>query len=112
MSVPHGDPNAEGHQDEGQEYDDDDGGGGAHVASVMKVEFITRENCPLCDEAEEMLATWAGEFGLEVEVLDVDQDAILYEAFTDRVPVLRSAGGEVLAEGRWLPDPPAQLTRR
>ena len=59
----------------------------------MRVEFITRQNCELCDEAEQILAGWVRELGLEVVVTDVDQDEALLEVFTDRVPVLRSADG-------------------
>ena len=75
----------------------------------MKVEFITRENCSLCDQAERLLAGWAGEFALDVDVVDVDQDQALYDLFNERVPVLRNGAGEVLAEGRWAAEPPGGL---
>ena len=75
----------------------------------MKVEFITRKNCPLCDEAEEILAGWTEQLGLEVVVVDVDQNAALLNVFTDRVPVLRTESGDVLAEGRWSSQAPAGL---
>lgn len=61
------------------------------------LEFITRKNCPLCDEARELLLPLAEARGTAVTERDVDADPAL-AGFTNRVPVV-VAGGRVLAEG-------------
>ncbi len=67
----------------------------------LSVEFLTREGCPLCDEAEEWLAVTAARLGLAVERIDVDAHADLADRYGGVVPVLRTPEGLVVAEGRW-----------
>ena len=67
----------------------------------MKVEFITRQDCPLCDEAEEMLERLRGRFALDIEEVDVDENPELLALYGDTVPVARSQSGKVLAAGIW-----------
>jgi len=63
----------------------------------LSIEFITRQNCPLCDEARALLLPMAEARGAVVTERDVDIDPAL-AGFTNRVPVVR-AGGRVVAEG-------------
>jgi len=63
----------------------------------VTVVVYTRQACPLCDEG---IAATARVFGSEnIELVDIDLDLALLEKYTDRVPVVETAGGEVIAEG-------------
>jgi glutaredoxin len=76
------------------------------------IEFLTRNECPLCDEAATMLDTWAPRLGFEVTTFDVDRDLELQAEYGGRVPVARSPGGTILVEGRWSrPELLARLLR-
>ena len=65
------------------------------------IEFITRQDCPLCDKGKADLDKWARRIGLRVVEVDVDSDPDLLEQFGARVPVVRTEAGLVVAEGRW-----------
>ncbi len=67
----------------------------------MKLEFITRDDCPLCDEASAILSRLSKRLRLEIEELDVDSDEELLRIYDERVPILRSKDGTVLASGKW-----------
>jgi hypothetical protein len=67
----------------------------------VKLQFITRRECPLCDDASEMLGRLRGRFALDIEEIDVDGDPELLRLYDDSVPVARSDTGKVLAVGRW-----------
>ena len=69
----------------------------------MGLVLYTRRGCHLCEEAEDLLATWR----CRVDVIDVDADAATAAAYGDRVPVLLR-DGSVVMEGRF--DEP-RLTR-
>jgi hypothetical protein len=76
------------------------------------IEFLTRNECALCDEAATMLDAWAPRLGFEVTTFDVDRDLELQSEYGDRVPVARSPGGTILVEGRWSrPELLARLLR-
>jgi thioredoxin reductase (NADPH) len=49
---------------------------------------LSRTYCHLCHDLEAALAPIAGEFGVSVEILDVDEDAALEEKWGELVPVL------------------------
>ena len=49
---------------------------------------LSRTYCHLCHDMEAALAPIASEFGIAVEVLDVDEDASLEEQWGELVPVL------------------------
>jgi thiol-disulfide isomerase/thioredoxin len=67
----------------------------------VKIRFITRDECPLCDEARLMLDGLARRFALEIEELNVDDDREMLDRYGDSVPVALSAKGKVLASGKW-----------
>lgn len=48
------------------------------------VQLLTRQNCPLCDEAYEILCR----HGLLPELIDIDQSIELQDQYTDCVPVV------------------------
>ena len=72
----------------------------ARTVGENHVEFITREQCPLCEEGEKVLRAAAKRWGLTIRLLDIDEDADLLEEFSERVPVIRTAAGRVIDEGR------------
>ena len=96
----------EGHDDEHEEADDDERGEGTHrepddSGAVTVLDFLTREGCPLCDDARSLLEPAARRAGIAVRIVDIDLDLDLPAEFDDRVPVVRDgASGVVLAEGR------------
>jgi hypothetical protein len=63
--------------------------------SAMKLTLLSRPYCHLCAEMEEALAPIAADFGVAVEVLDVDADPVLVERYDELVPVLLHDGVEL-----------------
>jgi hypothetical protein len=67
---------------------------------VKTVRFLTRQGCPVCDEAYQVVAPLAAKRGIAVDVHDVDLDLRLLGRYDHRVPVLLDpTTGNVLAEG-------------
>ncbi len=115
-----------GGDDDHKQDSDHDGGNRAHHATLVEVlsqnaraillgimanegqdivgegfvEFITRADCPLCEKGDEVLRSAAKRWGLAIRRIDVDAVPALHEEFSARVPVIRSAGGAVIDEGR------------
>jgi len=54
-----------------------------------------RGYCHLCDEMRAALEPMREEFGLAIDVVDVDADAALEQRFGSLVPVLMHAGVEL-----------------
>ena len=52
------------------------------------VQFYTRSNCPLCEEAMVILRKHAPRWGLVIEVIDIEGDAVLEERFGMEIPVV------------------------
>src|SRR5712691_8779408 len=67
--------------------------------SRMDVVLYTRQNCPLCEEAKEVLAA----AGVTPREIDVDTDLDLMRKFTDDVPVIYVDGFEAFRH-RVAPD--------
>ena len=61
----------------------------------MKLVFVTRRGCHLCDDALRVVR----ELGAEPEIADVDADEELHRLYDWRVPVVLG-DGVVIAEGR------------
>ncbi len=64
----------------------------------LGIEFITRQGCTICEEALETVHGIAERLGVPVHIRDVDEEPGLAD-FSERVPVVLSASGQVLAEG-------------
>ncbi len=73
---------------------------GDEILDRNYVEFITRADCPLCEKGEKVLRSAAKRWGLAIRRINVDAVPALLEEFSARVPVIRSAGGAVIDEGR------------
>ncbi|MEM3164222.1 MAG: glutaredoxin family protein [Halobacteria archaeon] len=56
--------------------------------------LVGKADCPLCDEAREVVARVAAEFGLEAERVDVASEPGL-ERYRDQVPVVLWKGRPV-----------------
>jgi thioredoxin reductase (NADPH) len=54
----------------------------------MKLTLISRAYCHLCHDMEIALASIVNEFGIAIEVLDVDADPALEARYSELVPVL------------------------
>lgn len=62
---------------------------------MLKLSLVSRTYCHLCDEMELALRPLAEQFGVEVEVLDVDSDPELLALYDERVPVLLHEDNEL-----------------
>jgi len=63
----------------------------------MDVIIYTRQACPLCEKGVAAAVSVFGETALTL--VDVDLDLDLIERYTDRVPVIETVDGIVIAEG-------------
>jgi hypothetical protein len=61
--------------------------------------FYSRQNCPLCDEAHELVGVYAAYLPELIEI-DIDTDPVALERFHTEVPVLE-LDGEVRFRGRF-----------
>ena len=69
-----------------------------------KIVFLTREGCGLCEEARPHVARAARQLGVELVVIDLEEDPDLEAQYHLRIPVVLSPSGRILAEGsisRW-----------
>lgn len=64
----------------------------------IEVYFYTKQNCPLCDQAEDALQSLATEYPLIINKLDIYEDDALLEKYEIRIPVIE-VSGIVIAEG-------------
>jgi glutaredoxin len=69
------------------------------VANPREVTMYTREGCHLCDEAKAAMALLLSEFGATLREVDIDDDPVLFERYTDDVPVI-FIGGQLFAQHR------------
>ena len=65
----------------------------------MPLTLYGRKECCLCDEMAEVVAVVAGERGLEVVKVDVDDDPALAQAYGHEIPVL-CLGTQRIVSGR------------
>ncbi|MEO6886505.1 MAG: glutaredoxin family protein [Jatrophihabitantaceae bacterium] len=72
----------------------------ADVARERRVRLLTRVDCHLCQDADQVLTRLAAELGFAYEVVDIDSDADpnLRAEYSDRVPVIFIDGKE---HGYW-----------
>ncbi len=62
---------------------------------MEKLTLMSRTYCHLCHDMEVALAPLAAEFGIDVEVLDVDAHPELEALYDELVPVLLHEGNEL-----------------
>lgn len=76
--------------------------------SITSVEVISKKGCHICEETIRTLDSLKALHKFELEVLDVDDDQVLFERYWIRVPVIRIEGKDIFeakdlalgAEGR------------
>jgi thiol-disulfide isomerase/thioredoxin len=64
------------------------------------ITFITRQGCPLCEDALPGVQRWAERLDLGLDVIDVDAEG-LADRYGTTVPVVLGPDGEELLAGRW-----------
>lgn len=69
------------------------------IAGPRDVTLYTREGCHLCDEAKSVMTPVLGQFGAKLTEVDVDDDPVLRERYTNDVPVI-FVGREFFAKHR------------
>lgn len=69
--------------------------GSVNAAPAARLTLYGRSYCHLCEDMLAALAPLAEEFGVAVDVVDVDADAALEERYGMLVPVLMHAGTEL-----------------
>ncbi|PIC56554.1 thiol-disulfide isomerase [Sporosarcina sp. P12(2017)] len=64
----------------------------------MKIQFYTKPNCALCEEAERMLHLVAEDYPLEWQTINIEEDDEIHEKYMLMIPVIEHEG-QVLAYG-------------
>ncbi len=64
-------------------------------AAVLRLTLYGRSYCHLCDDMLDALAPICSEFGVAIDVIDIDGDPVLEQRFDLLVPVLMHAGTEL-----------------
>lgn len=59
--------------------------------------FYTKPNCPLCEEAEEILEEMKNLYSITVSKIDITKDMIVYEEYKHKIPVIEIAQKFVLS---------------
>ncbi|MRG84725.1 glutaredoxin family protein [Salinibacillus xinjiangensis] len=60
-----------------------------------QVNFYTKQNCLLCDEAKSLLMVLQGEYEFELNELDIYEDEKLLEKYHLTIPVVEVNGEEL-----------------
>lgn len=69
------------------------------VASPLEITLYTREGCHLCDEARVAIAPLLREFGATLREVDIDDDPVLHDRYTNDVPVI-FLGAQIVGQHR------------
>jgi glutaredoxin len=69
------------------------------LASPRDITMYLREGCHLCEEAKASMAPLLAEFGANLHEVDIDDDPILLERYTNDVPVI-FVGSQFFAQHR------------
>ncbi len=77
---------------------------------MVELDYVGREDCPLCDELLAALLPWAHEHGVRVACRDVDADPEDRRRYGHKVPVVL-LDGLVVASGHLDIDELARLVR-
>jgi thioredoxin reductase (NADPH) len=60
-----------------------------------RLSLYSRSYCHLCQEMLTALESLRGEFAFDIEVVDIDADAVLAEKYNDWVPVLAAGDNDL-----------------
>jgi glutaredoxin len=67
----------------------------AHNHGVAQVTVYSKPDCHLCDEAIATLQSLQGEFGFDLEELDITAEETIHRDYFDRIPVIEIDGEEL-----------------
>jgi glutaredoxin len=73
--------------------------GRVEVVSPREVTLYTREGCHLCEEAKAAILPLVSEFGATLREVDIDDDPVLHDRYTNDVPVI-FLGAKMVAQHR------------
>jgi len=63
------------------------------LRSKIELTFYTKPNCPLCEEAEELLEEMKALESIVVRKIDITKDIMIYEKYKHRIPVIKFSQG-------------------
>jgi len=69
------------------------------VVDPREITLYTREGCTLCEKARDAMMPLLREYGAKLREVDVDDDPVLHERYTNDVPVI-FLGSQILAQHR------------
>ncbi len=58
----------------------------------IKLQFYTKADCPLCDEAKESLESLAAQLPIQIEEVDITANLGLFTKYKELIPVLELEG--------------------
>ena len=61
---------------------------------MIQIEILTKKDCCLCDDAKEIVERVLPDYPATLTLTDIESDPALYEAFKERIPVVRINGEE------------------
>jgi glutaredoxin len=82
--------------------------GRLEVVSPREITVYMREGCQLCQEAKAAILPLLSELGVTLREMDIDDDPVLHDRYTNDVPVIL-LGSKMVARHRL---DPAQLRRQ
>jgi glutaredoxin len=69
------------------------------VVNPREITLYTREGCHLCDEARVAIIPLLREFGATLREVDIDDDPVLHDRYTNDVPVI-FLGSQIVGQHR------------
>jgi glutaredoxin len=66
---------------------------------MLSVTIYSKKECHLCQIAKEELEIIRREFYFTLEEVDIEKDALVYEKFKHRIPIVE-VDGEIISSGR------------
>ncbi len=61
----------------------------------MEIHFYTKEDCPLCKRAEELLYSFTGKYTLTIHRIDIKKNQEAYQKYWDMIPVIELPDGTI-----------------
>ncbi|CAI2718800.1 glutaredoxin family protein [Nitrospina watsonii] len=59
---------------------------------VIDIEILTKSDCCLCDDAKAVVEAVLAEYPATLTLTDVESDAALFDAYKEKIPVVRLNG--------------------
>jgi glutaredoxin len=62
----------------------------------MNIYFYSKDDCPLCEIAEEILNSFAVSYNLNIHRIDINTNTGAYEKYREMIPVIELPDGDIL----------------